>query len=65
MDFEFAGWQMIYLLVAPQKVYRNFMYRKSNSLDETILYSAIEILKIILKKQKISGPVMIPHFLCF
>jgi len=28
MDFEFAGWQMIYLLVAPQKVYRNFMYRK-------------------------------------
>ncbi len=29
MDFEFACWQMIYLLVAPQKVYRNFMYRKS------------------------------------
>lgn len=29
MDFEFAGWQMVYLLTAPQKVYRNFMYRKS------------------------------------
>lgn len=29
MDFEFAIWQMIYLLVQPQKVYRNFMYRKS------------------------------------
>ncbi|XP_041462887.1 protein unc-50 homolog [Lytechinus variegatus] len=28
MDFEFAMWQMIYLLVAPQKVYRNFQYRK-------------------------------------
>ncbi|VDN51005.1 unnamed protein product [Dracunculus medinensis] len=28
MDFEFAIWQMIYLLVQPQKVYRNFMYRK-------------------------------------
>ncbi|KAJ1520887.1 hypothetical protein ONE63_003969 [Megalurothrips usitatus] len=28
MDFEFAFWQMWYLLVAPQKVYRNFHYRK-------------------------------------
>ncbi|VDP53512.1 unnamed protein product [Soboliphyme baturini] len=28
MDFEFAFWQMLYLLVAPKKVYRNFMYRK-------------------------------------
>ncbi|XP_033632484.1 protein unc-50 homolog [Asterias rubens] len=28
MDFEFALWQMVYLLVAPQKVYRNFQYRK-------------------------------------
>uniref|UniRef100_A0A915C2S9 Uncharacterized protein n=1 Tax=Parascaris univalens TaxID=6257 RepID=A0A915C2S9_PARUN len=28
MDFEFAIWQMVYLLVQPQKVYRNFMYRK-------------------------------------
>ncbi|XP_055902895.1 protein unc-50 homolog [Eupeodes corollae] len=28
MDFEFALWQMIYLLIAPQKVYRNFNYRK-------------------------------------
>lgn len=28
MDFEFALWQMIYLLIKPQKVYRNFMYRK-------------------------------------
>ncbi|KAL3095446.1 hypothetical protein niasHS_007545 [Heterodera schachtii] len=28
MDFEFAAWQMLYLLVNPQKVYRNFMYRK-------------------------------------
>lgn len=28
MDFEFALWQMLYLFVAPQKVYRNFGYRK-------------------------------------
>ncbi|XP_034475663.1 protein unc-50 homolog [Drosophila innubila] len=28
MDFEFALWQMIYLFIAPQKVYRNFNYRK-------------------------------------
>lgn len=28
MDFEFAMWQMIYLFTAPQKVYRNFYYRK-------------------------------------
>lgn len=28
MDFEFAFWQMLYLLIAPQKVYRNFAYRK-------------------------------------
>ncbi|XP_022079468.1 protein unc-50 homolog [Acanthaster planci] len=28
MDFEFAMWQMIYLLVSPQKVYRNFQYSK-------------------------------------
>uniref|UniRef100_UPI00358F62BA protein unc-50 homolog n=1 Tax=Myxine glutinosa TaxID=7769 RepID=UPI00358F62BA len=28
MDFEFASWQMLYLLTAPQKVYRNFHYRK-------------------------------------
>uniref|UniRef100_A0A1B6DIF3 Protein unc-50 homolog n=1 Tax=Clastoptera arizonana TaxID=38151 RepID=A0A1B6DIF3_9HEMI len=28
MDFEFAFWQMINLFIAPQKVYRNFNYRK-------------------------------------
>lgn len=28
MDFEFALWQMLYLFVSPQKVYRNFNYRK-------------------------------------
>ncbi|XP_014674197.1 PREDICTED: protein unc-50 homolog isoform X2 [Priapulus caudatus] len=28
MDFEFAFWQMLYLVIAPQKVYRNFNYRK-------------------------------------
>lgn len=28
MDFEFALWQMLYLFTSPQKVYRNFHYRK-------------------------------------
>lgn len=28
MDFEFAMWQMLYLFIAPKKVYRNFNYRK-------------------------------------
>ncbi|KAK3798779.1 hypothetical protein RRG08_040611 [Elysia crispata] len=28
MDFEYAFWQMIYLFISPQKVYRNFQYRK-------------------------------------
>ncbi|GJQ68150.1 hypothetical protein Trydic_g10725 [Trypoxylus dichotomus] len=28
MDFEFAIWQLVYLFIAPQKVYRNFQYRK-------------------------------------
>lgn len=28
MDFQFAAWQMLYLFIAPQKVYRNFQYRK-------------------------------------
>ncbi|CAK1545406.1 unnamed protein product [Leptosia nina] len=28
MDFDFAAWQMIYLFVSPQKVFRNFNYRK-------------------------------------
>lgn len=28
MDFEFASWQMVNLFVAPQKVFRQSMYRK-------------------------------------
>jgi len=28
MDFEFALWQMLYLFTSPQKVFRNFHYRK-------------------------------------
>lgn len=28
MDFEFALWQMVFLFVSPQKVYRNFQSRK-------------------------------------
>lgn len=28
MDFDFAVWQMLYLFTSPQRVYRNFQYRK-------------------------------------
>lgn len=28
MDFDFAVWQMLYLFTSPQRVYRNFHYRK-------------------------------------
>lgn len=28
MDFEFAFWQMTFLFINPQKVYRNFQHRK-------------------------------------
>ena len=28
MDFQFAFWQMIYLFFSPQKVFRDFVYRK-------------------------------------
>lgn len=28
MDFEYATWQMIYLFIAPSKVYRSVQYRK-------------------------------------
>ena len=28
MDFEFAFWQMVYLLSNPKVVYKNFTYRK-------------------------------------
>jgi hypothetical protein len=37
MDFEFAAWQMLYLLIHPQKVYKNFMYRKRKSFFNSIL----------------------------
>jgi hypothetical protein len=28
MDFQFAMWQIIYLFISPQKVFRDFAYRK-------------------------------------
>jgi hypothetical protein len=37
MDFQFAFWQMIYLFFSPQKVFRDFVYRKRNYFRESIL----------------------------
>ena len=42
MDFEFAFWQMLYLFIAPQKVYRNFHYRKRNYCNIYIYISTLE-----------------------
>ncbi|KAL4112501.1 hypothetical protein QTP88_016273 [Uroleucon formosanum] len=33
MDFEFALWQMTFLFINPQKVYRNFQHRKETKLQ--------------------------------
>lgn len=33
MDFEFAFWQMTFLFINPQKVYRNFQHRKETKLQ--------------------------------
>lgn len=33
MDFEFAFWQMVYLMSAPDKVFRDFGYRKRTKLQ--------------------------------
>jgi len=37
MDFEFAIWQAIYLILSPQKVYRNFQYRKRKFLTRKLI----------------------------
>ena len=33
MDFEFAFWQMVYLLTSPKRVYRDFSYRKHTKVE--------------------------------
>lgn len=35
MDFQFAMWQIIYLFISPQKVFRGFVYRKRNFLPNS------------------------------
>lgn len=48
MDFEFAAWQMVYLFVAPQKVFRNFNYRKRKySVLKLRLFAVYKILNLI------------------
>ena len=36
MDFQFAFWQMVYLFVSPQKVFRDFVYRKRKLAKQVI-----------------------------
>lgn len=42
MDFEFALWQMLYLLIQPSKVYKNFIYRKRKPLRWIISKKKLE-----------------------
>lgn len=48
MDFEFAFWQMTYLFISPQKVYRNFQYRKRMYRDELLILTTMVILKSLI-----------------
>lgn len=45
MDFDFAAWQMVYLFVSPQKVFRNSNYRKRKDNFNTFnSYSVVYVL---------------------
>ena len=61
MDFEFAFWQMLYLFVAPQKVYRNFGYRKGLERKFPIAMIRLSV-KFNFQKQNHSLREMILHF---
>lgn len=59
MDFQFAFWQMWYLFVSPQKVYRNFHYRKRKYmicyiflLKEDRCVSTLKTIFIVHRNQK-------------
>lgn len=41
MDFEFASWQMMYLFINPQKVYRNFQYRNGQYFSLEIMINIV------------------------
>lgn len=50
MDFEFAMWQMVYLCIAPHKVYRNFQYRKrkyNNKQHYHFTYDLYDLLHVL------------------
>jgi len=53
MDFEFALWQMTFLFINPQKVYRNFQHRKGKSffIQYGMLYNVISTFLIETKLQ--------------
>lgn len=51
MDFEFALWQMLYLFVAPQKVYRNFGYRKGEPSIASRRFNSANIIFLETKSQ--------------
>lgn len=64
MDFEYAFWQMIYLFVAPQKVYRNFGYRKGKHLVSNI-FRLFHNNLLVLQKRNHSSLETILLFLYF
>jgi hypothetical protein len=70
MDFEFAIWQMIYLMIKPQQVYRNFAYRKVSLPNQHATYKRIPVAEpyefttvfFFERKPKLSLPGMTLHF---
>lgn len=53
MDFEYALWQMLFLFVSPQKVYRNFAYRKREKLKYSLIILKLSLLESL-------GDIIIP-----
>lgn len=71
MDFQFALWQMIYLFVSPQKVFRDFVYRKRNYIFRSSFYFILFFFFkfkqknysfTFLKNTKINSLATIQHF---
>ena len=47
MDFQFAFWQMVYLFISPQKVFRDFAYRKRNKRHLLVYFIKLFALKFL------------------
>lgn len=65
MDFEFAMWQMVYLFISPQKLYRNFSYRKRKCDQPFSLVAQSLIDRVISQRQNHNSLETIQPFQCY